>query len=246
MHARGSASRDHSPASDQFNSIHERLIEAWKKRSSERVHFSSVKDHLEDEQTVLYLQDTAQQAGLVTKRVFIEDLGWNEKRACFVDADEQKITTAFKLYPWEWMWNDEFGAYLTRELACFVEPAWKMLLSNKGLLPILWELFPEHPNLLPCFESSEPLRGNYVQKPKLGREGANVTVVRQGQVVEANTGDYGAEGFVYQALAPLADFDGHHPVLGLWIIDHEPAGLGIREDTRQIIGNLSRFVPHLF
>ena len=136
--------------------------------------------------------------------------------------------------------------HITERLGKDNQKSFKTLLSNKGLLPILWELFPNHPNLLPCFESGEPLRGNYVQKPKLGREGANVTVVRQGQGAEANGGEYGSEGFVYQALAPLADFDGNHPVLGLWIIHHEPAGLGIREDRRQIIGNLSRFVPHLF
>ncbi|MBI2948325.1 MAG: glutathionylspermidine synthase family protein [Verrucomicrobia bacterium] len=231
---------------DQFNSIHERLIEAWKQLTGERVHFSSVKDHPEDEQTVLYLQDTAQQAGLVTKRTFIEDLGWNEKRGSFVDQDDQKITTAFKLYPWEWMWEDEFGRHLSREPARFVEPAWKMLLSNKGILPILWELFPNHPNLLPCYDRPEALRQDYVQKPKLGREGANATLVQGGQIVEATQGDYGQEGFVYQAIAPLANFDGHHPVLGLWVIHHEAAGLGIREDTRRIIGNVSRFVPHLF
>jgi glutathionylspermidine synthase len=231
---------------DQFNSIHERLLEAWKQLAGERVHFSSVKDHPEDEQTVLYLQDTAQQAGLATKRTFIEEVGWNEKRACFVDQDDQKIVTGFKLYPWEWMWEDEFGQYLAREPARFVEPAWKMLLSNKGILPILWELFPGHPNLLPCYESPDALRGEYVRKPKLGREGANVTLMKGNQIVEATPGGYGKEGFVYQAPAPLANFEGHHPVLGLWIIHHEAAGLGIREDARRIIGNFSRFVPHLF
>jgi glutathionylspermidine synthase len=35
-------------------------------------------------------------------------------------------------------------------------------------------------------------------------------------------------------------------VLGAWIVDHEAAGLGIREDFRRITGNTSQFVPHLF
>ena len=121
-----------------------------------------------------------------------------------------------------------------------------MLLSNKGLLPILWELFPEHPNLLPAFETAAPLGGRYIRKPKLSREGNNVAWVEGGVVVEETGGDYGDEGHVYQAQAAMPDFEGHRPVFGVWVIDHEAAGLGIREDTRRITGNLSRFVPHFF
>jgi glutathionylspermidine synthase len=121
-----------------------------------------------------------------------------------------------------------------------------MLLSNKALLPILWELFPGHPNLLPAFETPAPLGARYVRKPKLSREGANITWVDGGVALEETAGDYGAEGFVYQAIAPQVEFNGHHPVFGAWIVDHEPAGLGIREDTSRITGNFSRFVPHYF
>jgi glutathionylspermidine synthase len=121
-----------------------------------------------------------------------------------------------------------------------------MLLSNKGLLPILWELFPEHPNLLPAYEIAEPLGSRYVRKPKLSREGSNVSWMEGGVAVEENGGSYGEEGFVFQATASIPDFDGNHPVFGVWVVDHEAAGLGIREDTRRITGNLSRFVPHYF
>jgi len=144
------------------------------------------------------------------------------------------------------MWREEFAGFLPCEAARFIEPPWKMLLSNKGLLPVLWELFPNHPNLLPCHETPEPLNGDYVKKPKLGREGGNVSMIERGAVVEAQGGDYGEEGFVFQALAPQDEFDGQHPVFGVWIVEHEAAGLGIREDSRRITGNLSRFVPHLF
>ena len=238
--------KDSFAAADQFNSIHERLIEAWKALGPGRVHFASVKDHPEDEQTVLYLQDTCHQAGFETRRLGIEDIGWSKQLGRFMDLEDEPIETAFKLYPWEWMWHEEFGAHLADEPARFIEPVWKMLLSNKGLLPILWELFPDHPNLLPCFESPGPLAGNYAQKPKLSREGANIALVENGNPIESTEGEYGEEGFVYQALADLPDFGGNHPVMGVWIVDHEAAGLGIREDRRRITGNFSRFVPHLF
>jgi glutathionylspermidine synthase len=256
------------PGADQFNSIHERLIAAWRRWASTfgvhplgcreaaetlkgghqtpLIHFSSIKEHDEDEQTVLYLRDTCQQAGVPTRSVHIEDIGWDRRRNIFVDLDNQPIEHCFKLYPWEWLWHEDFGAHLAKDCVRFIEPTWKMLLSNKGLLPILWELFPEHPNLLPAYEVAAPLGTRYVRKPKLSREGSNVAWIEGGVIVEETEGGYGQEGCVYQALASLPDFAGHHPVFGVWVVDHEAAGLGIREDTRRITGNLSRFVPHFF
>jgi glutathionylspermidine synthase len=234
------------PGADQFNSIHERLIEAWRRWARTTIHFSSIKDHDEDEQTVLYLRDTCQQAGVQTRSVHVEDIGWDRRRNLFVDLDSQPIERCFKLYPWEWLWREEFGAHLATDCVRFVEPAWKMLLSNKGLLPILWELFPHHPNLLPAYELAAALGASYIRKPKLSREGSNVAWVEGGVIVEETDGGYGQEGCVYQALAPQPEFEGHHPVFGVWVVDHEAAGLGIREDTRRITGNLSRFVPHFF
>ena len=232
------------PHADQFNSIHERLIEAWTPWSGKSLHFSSIREHPEDAQTVLYLRDTAEQGGARTSSVFVEDIGWDAARRCFVDLDLRSIEACFKLYPWEWMWHEEFAPQLALGSTRFIEPAWKMLLSNKGLLPILWEMFPNHPNLLPAFEDATPLGHSYVRKPRLSREGANVAWVERGVVLEETPGDYGEEGHVYQALAEIPDFHGHRPIFGVWMIDQAAAGLGIREDTRRITGNLSRFVPH--
>ena len=231
---------------DQFNSIHERLIEAWRRWAGQTIHFSGIKEHAEDEMTVLYVRDTCEQAGVKTSSVNVEDIGWDAKQNCFVDLDLRRIERCFKLYPWEWMWHEEFGVHLADDSVQFIEPTWKMLLSNKGLLPILWELFPDHPNLLPAYEMAAPLGDRYIRKPKLSREGSNVSWIEGGIVVEETGGDYGAEGHVYQAVATMPEFDGHRPVFGVWVVDHEAAGLGIREDTRRITGNLSRFVPHYF
>jgi len=233
------------PKADQFNSIHERLIAAWKRFDARRVTFASLAQVAEDEQTVRYLRDTCHQAGHLTGELALEEVGWEAARECFVDLSDEPVEACFKLYPWEWMWAEEFGRHLPHSSTRFVEPPWKMLLSNKGLLPILHELFPNHPNLLPAYDSPDPLGTSYVQKPRLGREGANVTLVQEGRVLCANEGPYGAEGFVFQALAPAADFDGQRPVCGVWMVAQEAAGLGIREDHRPVTGNLSRFVPHV-
>ena len=234
------------PDADQFNSIHEWLIETWRSHGTGRVHFAALDDLPEDTQTVAYLMDTCQQAGRATQWIALDQLGWDRTRAGFVDAQGEQMETLFKLYPWEWMWHESFAEFLPVAKNHFVEPAWKLLLSNKGLLPILWELNPGHPNLLPAYDTLVPqLRGNYVKKPRLSREGANVSVILDGALVESNPGDYGEEGFVYQTLAPIPEFEGNRPVCGVWMVNHEACGLGIREDTRRITGNLSRFVPHL-
>jgi len=99
--------------------------------------------------------------------------------------------------------------------------------------------------LLPAYYESAPLGLKYVKKPKLAREGANVSLV-DGATVKTSEGDYGAEGFVYQAVAPLPKFGDDYALIGSWIVGDKPAGVGIREDTSPITRNTSRFVPHYF
>jgi glutathionylspermidine synthase len=240
------------PGGDQFNRIHDALLETWTALRpyliSGRVHFAVMED-VEDEATVEYLRDTAQQAGLETVRLTVQEIGWNTAEREFVDLDGLPILCVFKLYPWEWMVHEEFGKMLgkVRGVVQWMEPAWKMILSNKGILPILWEMFPGHPNLLPAYRDEvlfKPGVDAYVVKPLLSREGANVRIVSPWHAQAETGGDYGEEGFIYQEYAALPDFGGHHPVIGSWIIGQEAAGMGIRESTGPITDNLSRFVPH--
>jgi glutathionylspermidine synthase len=237
---------DVQPRDDQFNSLHEKLIarlQAIKPASGGVLHLSCVRDNDEDLGTVEYLRDCALQAGWDARRIDIEDLGWDGAR--FVDLDEAPVSTLFKLYPWEWLVREEFGEHLLGRPARLIEPAWKMLLSNKALLVLLWEMNYGHPNLLPAYFTPQKFGADYVRKPLLSREGANVTIRSRG-VVRAAPGGYGGEGFVYQGVAPLPAFEGRYPVVGAWIVGDEPAGIGIREDDSPITRNSSRFVPHYF
>ena len=233
---------------DRFNSIHERLIDAWKKvGAGSHVHLAGTTEETEDAGTLAYLEDTARQAGLATTLIDIEDIGLRDDGS-FVDLDDRPIELVFKLYPWEWMFHDAFGARLADAPTRWIEPPWKAILSNKGILPLLWEMFPGHPNLLPAFFEDDPnaaqLGASFVRKPLYSREGANIALVSGGVTVVEQEGPYGAEGFIRQALAPLPNFSGQYPVLGSWLIDHTPCGLSIREDENPITGNTSRFLPH--
>jgi glutathionylspermidine synthase len=236
-------------AADQYNSIHERLIEAWKKVGRDRpLHLTGLTESSEDYGTLAYLEDAATQAGLSTTIIDIADVGWRDGVGGFVDLDNRKIELAFKLYPWEWMFHDAFGAKLAEAPTRWIEPPWKAVLSNKGILPLLWEMFPGHPNLLPAFFEDDPraaeLGTSYVRKPLYSREGANVTLVSGGVPFASHEGQYGSEGFIRQTLAPLRDFNGQYPVIGSWLVDHTPCGLSVREDAGLITGNSSRFLPH--
>jgi glutathionylspermidine synthase len=233
---------------DQFNSIHERLIEAWEKIGGGRhLHLTGATENPEDAGTLAYLEDTARQAGLETSLIDIESIGLRDDGR-FVDPDARDIELAFKLYPWEWMFHDDFGARLAKAPTRWIEPPWKAILSNKGILPLLWEMFPDHPNLLPAYFEDDPnaagLGASFVRKPLYSREGANIALIRDGVTLIEQQGPYGAEGFIRQALAPLPNFSGQYPVLGSWLVDHTPCGLSIREDQNPITGNTSRFLPH--
>ncbi len=233
---------------DQYNSIHERLIEAWKKLGRGRhLHLTGTMGNAEDAGTLAYLEDTATQAGLATTLIDIEDIGWRDEGG-FVDLDNHDIALAFKLYPWEWLFHDAFGAKLMDAPTHWIEPPWKAVLSNKGILPLLWDMFPRHPNLLPAYFEDDPraneLGTSYVRKPLYSREGANVTIVSAGAALAEQQGPYGAEGYIRQGLAHLRDFELQYPIVGSWLVDHTPCGLSIREDESPITGNNSRFLPH--
>ncbi len=235
------------PGADQLNTIHEKLIATWRALAPRLpdgfVHFGCVED-LEDEMTIGYLRDTAEQAGLRTKSLPMSAVGWDRARGELVDLEGRAIASMFKLYPWEGFVLDALAPVLARVSTLWIEPAWKMVLSNKAILPILWELFPGHPNLLPAAREASAVGEHWVKKPILGREGANVTVHAPGG--ESSTeGRYNDRGYVYQAYAELGEHDGMRPVIGSWVIGGEPAGVGIRETPGYVTSNTARFVPHV-
>ncbi len=234
------------PQYDQFNSLHERLVARWKQLPVKGlVHLALIDGNEEDWVCATYLMDTLVQAGRATKHIYIGDVGWDSAAKCFVDLDDQPIETLFKLYPWEWLMREEFGIHLLEGTTRFIEPLWKSVLSCKGLLSILWELYPGHPNLLPAYFDQRSLV-SYARKPLYSREGANVELVDNGRIIAQAVGSYGDEGFIYQALHTLPKFDDRYPVIGAWVVNGAAAGMCIREDVSPITTNMSNFVPHFF
>ncbi len=247
---------------DQFNSIHEALVEQWRHIREQRLHqnvgtplvvtslHSGAEQEfiVEDYDLTQYMAVVAEEAGFAARQIFLEQIDWDERRHRFVDANRVPLDTVFKLYPWEWMVHEPLAVHLLdRQYPTrWIEPIWKMLLSNKQLLVVLWELFPDHPNLLPAYDSTANFKEKpYVKKPKLSREGANLSIIDEnGKVIESSDGDYGEDGYVYQAYQELPLCDGWRPVIGSWVVGETPCGMGIRETSGRITDDMAFFVPH--
>lgn len=239
---------------DQYNSIQEKLILAFSYiaiKHKAGLHFASVSGSTEDLGTIEYLRDCAHQAGISTKLMTMENIAWADEFNTFVDENKDRIDVLFKLYPWEHLFEDDREGLLLRSSVTLLEPSWKSVLSNKGILPLLWEKHAGHPNLLPSyFEESdkEKIQPGWVRKRLFSREGANVDIaLMDGQMISSD-GDYGSGPTIIQKAHPLTYFgdkkSGGYPVIGSWVIGDSACGMGIREDDSIITRDTSRFIPH--
>ncbi|UTV29490.1 glutathionylspermidine synthase family protein [Photobacterium atrarenae] len=236
---------------DQFNLLQELLMsrfqELARQQPGQTLHFACCKDTEEDRGTVQYMEDCAKEAGLSTAFVHVEDIGLNSKQE-FTDLRDRPIRWIFKLYPWEFMFREAYADYLPEAKVNWLEPMWKSILSNKALLPLLWQQFKGHPNLLPAYfpddRNLSELR-DYVIKPIFSREGANISIVEQGRQTLRVDGPYGDEGMIYQAYHPLPKFNDSYTLIGSWLINDQAGGISIREDSSRVTQDLSRYLPHI-
>ncbi|WP_167646542.1 glutathionylspermidine synthase family protein [Mameliella alba] len=255
---------------DQFNGIHEALVARFDEvfEANSDLHFTAVAGNPEDYGTVEAMGWAAREAGLGAHYCDLDKIGLSEDGQ-FLDDEDRRIAVLFTLYPWEDLFLDDYADHIDGSGCLFLEPAWKALLSNKGLLPVLWQMFEGHPNLLPAFfeaDIADALEGTgspsagaaqafsraevdlatgHVRKPILSREGASVSILKAGKILEeAQNTEYSEHPRIVQAYAPLPQFDGFRPVVGAWIVGQSCAGIGIREDRSRITQDLSRFKPH--
>lgn len=245
--------------SDQFNRIQEALSERFAEilPQGADVHFAAFEELLEDYSTVEMLAYAARNAGMGAHFIDLPKIGLTDAGQ-FADGEDRVIGTLFKLYPWEDMLRDDFADALAGAQCQFLEPAWKAVVSNKGILPVLWRMFEGHPNLLPAFFAGEvanrtdaviraeaALARGTVTKPVFSREGASITISKGAEVLAAaENRTYDDHPMIVQAYHELPVFDGWRPVIGAWVAGRTAAGMGLREDRSHITQDLSRFKPH--
>ncbi len=229
---------DRDREGDQYNRIHEALVARFRELGRALpahgpMHFACMRAERDDRITTDYLRDCARQAGLATEALDLGAIGVRDSR--IVDLFDRPITHLFKLYPWEWIANEPFGEALLRADPGMIEPPWRLAASSKLLLADLWEMFPEHENLLPAFRAlSGQNVDDYLAKSAFGREGEGVRA--------AWSPPNGP--FVYQKRVATERFEGRHAVLGVWVVGDQACGMGVREDAAAITGGSACFVPH--
>lgn len=238
------------PERDQWNMLHEHLVRTWRKHlgDNEFVHLvAGVAEPLEDWNTIAYLADTVREAGGRPITLPIDQIGTMAGSNIFLGLENDRIKTCFAMYPWEWMLAEDFGRSALASDVTWLEPLYKVLTGSKAVLATMWELYPDHPNLLPAYWSPEKVGRNYVVKPVHGWEGAGVSVVLDG-VTRASVAGRHTEGqsAIYQMYQEIPRIGDALPVLGTWVIGGQAAGLGIRETDagRLITDTQARFVPH--
>jgi len=245
----------------QFNALYEALVDNFKRLVTleedvstfeERYDgwkflFTSIKGNSEEENTVKLLQHIATEAGFETEFAYIDDIEFSDEDGIVYNDESYELW--FKLIPWEDIALEEsdLAMLLTNiiknQKAIIFNPAYTLLFQSKGLLKILWDLYPNHPLLL---ESSfEPLEGQkQVKKPIFGREGGNVSILNEdASTLESIEGDYENHKMVYQAYTELVtDAQGLSYQAGVFYA-YEACGLGFRKGGK-ILDNMSKFVGH--
>lgn len=246
----------------QFNGLYEALLENFKRLVTleestdsfeERYEgwkflFTSVKGNFEEENTVRLLQHIAADAGYQTEFAYIDEIEFSSEDGIFYNDENYELW--FKLIPWENIALEEpdLALLLTNiiqnQKAIIFNPAYTLLFQSKGLLKILWDLYPNHPLLLET--SFEPLKDQkQVQKPVFGREGGSVAIIDEnGENIAVCEGEYGSYKMVYQSYIQLPkDMAGQNYQAGLFYA-YEACGLGFRKGG-EILNNMSKFVGHI-
>ena len=246
----------------QFNDVYEALVENFKRLvtlqedtsafdeyyEGWKILFSSIAGSVEDENTTRLLESAARDAGFECDFAFVDEVSFDDENGIFWNGQNWEYW--FKLIPWEMIAIDESDLALIikniikNQKAIILNPAYTLLFQSKGIMKILWDLYPNHPLLL---ESSfEPLKGKkQVKKPFLAREGANVSIINSdGSIEIQNDGEYANGKFLYQEFADFAkDESGNSYQAGMFFA-FEGCALGFRKG-KDIIDNYSKFVGHI-
>lgn len=237
--------------------VHKMLVNNWKNSPEkiERVHIL-IDVEQEELMTAYYMQRVLHEAEIDSKIcILTNDLYWSDGK--IVDNEDIEVKCVWKLWMWETVFsnyllceqngtlNDEINGQhpylcqiLLHDSIQVIEPLWKVITSNKALLPIVWNLYPNHPNLL---QSEYELNSNfenlaYVKKPIVGRCGYNITLydVNGSSVLDEKDGKFMDRNCIYQELFTLKKFHDYYPIIGSWIFKDSFAGFGIREDQKLI------------
>lgn len=244
------------PDADQFNSLHEGLVERWEELAAgvpgrERLHLACATPDPMREGELVYLSATAGEAGVATRLLPLQSVGWDGAR--FLDDEGQPVSWLAKIYPWQGLADDSFLRKLRGGGMSVLSPLWCWLMSNHGLLALLWERYPRHSNL--CRAAFDPAdlgdceavtaRGLFGLDDAAQTMRVHGGTVHGGTVSDTGPRD-GTGGVVWLETPPTFEEEGAHAVLHAWIIGDKCLGMSVRESADPRVGPEAAMVPHLF
>ena len=235
----------------QFNHMREAMIKRWSqfkdKNGSKLVHMMSDGNIQEEYESCDYMKTILNQAGLEGKWIGTKNFQVDKETGYFFDADGERIFSLYKIVPWDFILDDSWGMLLG-ETTNVIEPAWKYLLNDKYLWALLWKKYPNHPYLLETVLNPEDVQmwtKDFVMKPAQGREGNNIQMFRNKEIESFTAGLYGSIPVIYQERCEPLFLNNAYYGIGSWVVGDNAVSIGMRKDEKEIIQNISCYVPHL-
>jgi glutathionylspermidine synthase len=245
----------------QFNHIYQDIVKRFTELldANPDKHPSLLLSHMghpEDRLNIDFLYAAANDAGFeVVDISAIEQVVFSPDDGIFLEKDSGYVKYDFwyKMLPWEYTVNQEPELYdlleqiIMNDLAIVVNPPYSMIYQSKGLLKLLYDLYPDSPYLLPTYSNPVRLRGRaFVEKPYFGLEGENIRIFdRNNEELESNTGDFGHNPMVYQEYVPL-NKDSNENIYQAGVFHASTTnGLSFRRIDGLIIDEDAEFVGHV-
>lgn len=255
----------HNPA----EGLLEELTGAWKHSHARPfVHIMQDND-VEEDYHALFIQRSLLQAGFETKILHgLNALSW-DAAGQLIDDEGRHVNCVWKTWAWETaieqireVSETEYAAVpirtgypagdvrlidvLLRPEVLVFEPLWTVIPGNKAILPVLWQLFPNHRYLLDTdFEVNDLLKQTgYAIKPIAGRCGSNIDLISAGdEVLDKSSGKFVDRKNIYQQLWCLPKVDGKHIQVCTFTVGGNYGGTCLRGDDSLVVKKESDIEP---
>jgi glutathionylspermidine synthase len=237
----------------QYNSLYPSLVDAWKNAQAKlagdrHVHFATDYSVVDAAFVAGVHKLAATEAGIHCSNVDIRDIEWDNAQQKFMDPQiNRALDVMFKVYGWNALLEDAYGIHLSKPgVVQTLEPAYTMLLENKGFLVALSERYPDHENLLLARHADSNsgmiqfAHRSVVKKPLVGNNGEGVQVKHLGAQFEG-----AGQGYIYQAYKELPRQHGQSVLTQTWVAGQKACAVNFLTQRSDVVsGPASRFVPH--
>lgn len=211
--------------------------------------------------TTSYLESLALDSGLVPHVSRMKDLRWNERTGEWIDSVSEAVVTSFyKNRPWDMILpspalSKDFISH-SEIFSLMLEPAWKIILSCRAVIPALHHLFPQS-DLIPesTFEDSFGMSDDVVCSPVNPFTSRNEMAVLGGRTFTSwgePLKDFSSQKSLVRRRLHVprryrdSTWGGYRfPYLSFFTVGGHLAGLGVQESLLPLLGTYTTFRPHV-